>query len=472
MGVGANQYVTGIVVISGTNNALYVANSAYIVKDVYSNNSIIANNTTTKILQVNTSANTTNLSYVGTLTGANGIINIGSGKIYKDATGNVGIGTTTPFGIFNVVNNSANDCIRINQSGSGNALFVSGKTSLTGQANTTNDLGVGGNQYVTGNQVITGTTKLTGQANTTNDLGVGGDLYANGNIVITGTNKKIIADNDSGGATITANAITVGTGGLTVKGSFTVTGTTVYDTTDLVLGTSTSNQTIKFGSYRKTGSVLSNSYIRWNETSGYWDLTANSALPSQGYYRILSSELLSDSYTSSSTSNVATALAVSSLKTYTDSTFVKLTGSTITGDITISTANINFTGSSSAKDITGADTISSNTLSLQQGSIWSNTVTLVNNNTDQVLDMFANTSFRTAKYLIQHSSGSNYQSSEILLIHNGLSSNIVEYGTVSTTGSFLASFNTDVNSGNVRLLITPTLNASTNTKFIRTLISQ
>jgi hypothetical protein len=37
-----------------------------------------------------------NLAYTGTLTGNAGIINIGSGQIYKDGSGNVGIGTSTP----------------------------------------------------------------------------------------------------------------------------------------------------------------------------------------------------------------------------------------------------------------------------------------------------------------------------------------------------------------------------------------
>jgi hypothetical protein len=38
----------------------------------------------------------TNLAYTGTLTGGTGVINIGSGQLYKDASGNVGIGTSTP----------------------------------------------------------------------------------------------------------------------------------------------------------------------------------------------------------------------------------------------------------------------------------------------------------------------------------------------------------------------------------------
>jgi hypothetical protein len=38
----------------------------------------------------------TTLSYTGTLTGGTGVIDIGSGELYKDASGNVGIGTAIP----------------------------------------------------------------------------------------------------------------------------------------------------------------------------------------------------------------------------------------------------------------------------------------------------------------------------------------------------------------------------------------
>jgi hypothetical protein len=38
----------------------------------------------------------TDLNYTGTLTGGTGVINIGSGQFYKDASGNVGIGVTGP----------------------------------------------------------------------------------------------------------------------------------------------------------------------------------------------------------------------------------------------------------------------------------------------------------------------------------------------------------------------------------------
>jgi hypothetical protein len=60
----------------------------------------------------------TNLSYTGTLTGSTGILNIGSGQIYKDASGNVGIGVSSPAASLTVTKQTAT------LSGTGNAYGV------------------------------------------------------------------------------------------------------------------------------------------------------------------------------------------------------------------------------------------------------------------------------------------------------------------------------------------------------------
>ena len=44
---------------------------------------------------------TGNQSYTGTLTGGTGVVNLGSGQFYKDASGNVGIGTSSPAALGN-----------------------------------------------------------------------------------------------------------------------------------------------------------------------------------------------------------------------------------------------------------------------------------------------------------------------------------------------------------------------------------
>jgi hypothetical protein len=50
-----------------------------------------------------------NLTVTGTFTGSTGVMNIGSGQLYKDASGNVGIGTSSPAGKLEV--SSANNIV-------------------------------------------------------------------------------------------------------------------------------------------------------------------------------------------------------------------------------------------------------------------------------------------------------------------------------------------------------------------------
>ena len=44
----------------------------------------------------------TDLNYTGTLTGGTGVVNLGSGQVYKDASGNVGIGAASPVTMLDV----------------------------------------------------------------------------------------------------------------------------------------------------------------------------------------------------------------------------------------------------------------------------------------------------------------------------------------------------------------------------------
>jgi hypothetical protein len=48
------------------------------------------------VLSGTANLSTLNLSYAGTLTGGTGVVNLGSGQLYKDAAGKVGVGTSTP----------------------------------------------------------------------------------------------------------------------------------------------------------------------------------------------------------------------------------------------------------------------------------------------------------------------------------------------------------------------------------------
>lgn len=89
--------------------------------------------------------------------------------------------------------------------------------------------------------------------------------------------------------------------------------------------------------------------------------------------------------------------------------------------------------------------------------------------TDQFsLDTFAHADFRAARYIVAMSRGSDYHSTEIMLIHDGSSVTLTQYGTLKSTS--LASFDADISGTDVRLLVTPSSGTSTVIKFDRTTV--
>ena len=101
---------------------------------------------------------------------------------------------------------------------------------------------------------------------------------------------------------------------------------------------------------------------------------------------------------------------------------------------------------------------------LSSGTISSNSISFVTTTADQVLDSFSSSTYRSAKYQVQLSHSSGYQTVDIQILHDGTISYLSEFGVIFT-GSSLATFNTDISSGNVRLLVSP-ISANTTIKFI------
>ena len=87
------------------------------------------------------------------------------------------------------------------------------------------------------------------------------------------------------------------------------------------------------------------------------------------------------------------------------------------------------------------------------------------------LDSFAAATFRTAKYLVQitNSTDGDYQSLEIALFHDGTTVYLTQYASIFDNGA-QATFDADINSGNVRLRVTPASSDTMAYKFIRTTI--
>lgn len=77
-----------------------------------------------------------------------------------------------------------------------------------------------------------------------------------------------------------------------------------------------------------------------------------------------------------------------------------------------------------------------------------------------VIDSFSATAYRSAKYLIQISQGSNYQVSEFRLIHNGSQAFVTEYSVLETNGALASAFTASVGGGNVS--VSATMNSASN----------
>ncbi|MBI19558.1 MAG: hypothetical protein CMB73_03175 [Euryarchaeota archaeon] len=101
-----------------------------------------------------------------------------------------------------------------------------------------------------------------------------------------------------------------------------------------------------------------------------------------------------------------------------------------------------------------------NELILDDSVITTATLTTTNNNANQVVDSFAAATFRCVKYLIQVTSGTDFQVSEILSVHDGTTVYLTEYASIATNAE-LATFDSDISSNNVRLLVDPVNNATT-----------
>lgn len=86
------------------------------------------------------------------------------------------------------------------------------------------------------------------------------------------------------------------------------------------------------------------------------------------------------------------------------------------------------------------------------------------------VDSFNITTYRSGRYILQITQGSNYQVSEFRILHNGTNTFITEYAVLET-GTSLCTFTADVNSSTARIIATMTNNAAATIKINRVLIT-
>lgn len=100
--------------------------------------------------------------------------------------------------------------------------------------------------------------------------------------------------------------------------------------------------------------------------------------------------------------------------------------------------------------------------------IYNNVIVNLETDAATAVDVWDITKYRTAKYIVQITQGTNYQSSELLVVHNGTATFNTEYAVVHTNGS-LATLSTDINSGSARLVVTMASNVAATINIKRTL---
>ena len=114
-----------------------------------------------------------------------------------------------------------------------------------------------------------------------------------------------------------------------------------------------------------------------------------------------------------------------------------------------------------------ADNLQATTLSV--GDFYSSRTAVAVGTANTVIDTFAASSYRSAKYTLKVSDSTGYQAVEALLVHDDINSIITVYGSISTTGTELMSLSTAVNGTNIELRATP-VNSNTSVNLMGTYV--
>ena len=178
--------------------------------------------------------------------------------------------------------------------------------------------------------------------------------------------------------------------------------------------------------------------------------------------------------TSTSIVNIKTD-SIQDWLTKTDTISYKLSTEVVTANSAtgVTTGNAYVNGVFSANtlaivaNIRGGTVATANVLNISSNVLQQNVTLTVsglvscNASANQVIDSFALTTSRSSKYLLQVNTAVGYQSTEILVLHDG-STNVfsTEYATLSTNG-IQGVFSVNIASSNVNLLITPSPAVST-----------
>lgn len=373
------------------------------------------------------------------------------------------------------------DQIRLTNNGNGTNVYI-GDDVVIGDVNAANTLGIRGIQDSTQGYIVFGSSNNTayiGRSGTNPITVYGGQLTVSGTatgssaimLQLNGyTNKGGVGYHDFLSTTNTYASATNpnkffrldSSGSLQIINSaYTA---NIFNLTDA--GVLSVPQISASNGVGSSGQVLSSTGtgLQWVTVSGTGTVTSVTA----------GTGLTGGTFTTSGTIAIDTTVVatLTGSQTLTNKTLTSPVISSIsnTGTLTLPTSTDTLVGRAttdtlSNKSLNAFDQKTGST-SIANQSVWQSVTTT----TAQIaIDSFAAATYRSAKYVVQLTQGTNYQVSEIMIIHNGTTTTMTEYGMMNTNG-VLGTFATDISAGYVRLLVTMGSATSVTINMVRTTI--
>lgn len=299
--------INGLLVAQGPNLGLYVANSA-----IVNSNLTVNLNTTTDKLQANTSVNTSYLQAVTSI--YTPIINVTGNTYTNRLQANTSVTTADLVANNGVYANTLQAAINI----FGPSINIAGSTI-------TNNLT--SNTFINASSINVASINASGNT-ITNNLKSNNSINT-ANLTVTTTVDAINADAKFNN--LYAN------GQFTVQGNFVLNGATVYNSPTFTLNSGSAiglNSSIVVN----RGTSGTNAEIRWNESSAWFEYRN---VANNNYYRFITSDILSNDITSTSSSSAASISSVNTVNKFVQAAYNKANagGLTLTGTSGTYTSN-------------------------------------------------------------------------------------------------------------------------------------
>ena len=494
---------------SATNNLAVTGNIVLTTGSYYGNGSGLTNiagaNVTGTVANATTAGTVTtnaqpNITSVGTLTGLEV-----SGSITPSANISYDLGNATNafrelylsgntirLGSSNISSNSTGITLKnpgggtftvVGTQAANSASIINGTSNIIIQPNANINFSVAGNSNVV---AMTGSgASINGTLNVSGNGVIGGNLFVNGNLVYINVEELAVRD-----PIITLNSGANGAFPVANTGKDVGTALYYYDTQaqTAFMGWDTSNSEFSFGSQ----TTISNEVVAFNTLGnaraqtfkGNVDsansVSANYLISTSGCVTISGATIavsgnnagifasLVDDINLGLVSNIVmggvaeTVTVQGNLIANVNVTATgTVSGNLLTGTITTNAqpnitsvgtlGNLSVTGNVSSANLTVTNTIDA--VNIKVTDLYSKRPAIsVTANT--MIDSFPTTQFRSAKYTMRAGDGTDYQALEVLLVHDDINSIITVYGSLSTSGSDLVLFSTDISSGNVNVYAT------------------